>query len=63
MHRNNFYVFIFSDDGKGFNINKQEDKGIGIMNIESRVQSMHGTLNIESKIGEGTLYTIRIPVV
>lgn len=62
MQRNEFYVFIASDNGKGFNPQFQKSKGIGLMSIESRVQSMNGSLNIESNEGDGTIFTIRIPV-
>ncbi len=62
IQRNKFYVFIASDNGKGFNSQSQNSKGIGLMNIESRVQSIHGSLSIESNEGEGTIFTIRIPV-
>ncbi len=62
LHRNNFCVLMVSDDGKGFEKGSVDSCGIGLMNIESRVQSISGNLNIESKPDEGTTFTIRIPI-
>lgn len=46
-----------SDNGIGFNI---EDKrtGIGLSNIETRVEALSGQLNISSEIGQGTIFNI-----
>lgn len=62
MHRNSYCVLIISDDGIGIDHSEVQDGGIGLMNIESRVQSISGNLNIESKPGQGTTFTIRIPL-
>jgi two-component system, NarL family, sensor kinase len=62
LRRNGFIVFVFSDDGIGFDMKPGELKGIGMINIESRVQSINGNLNIESTKQQGTTFTIRIPV-
>ena len=47
------------DDGVGFNSNKAK-KGIGLQNIQSRSQECNGTVEITSKLGEGT--TIKITI-
>lgn len=47
------------DNGKGFKTTK-EPKGIGLKNIEERVQELQGSLAIESS-NEGTEIQIRIP--
>lgn len=47
---------VISDNGRGCNILK-ESKGVGIMNMKSRVELYHGTLTIESKPGRG--YTLK----
>jgi signal transduction histidine kinase len=49
------------DDGVGFNVNKAK-KGIGLMNIRSRIDECLGTLDIKSKAGEGTVITITVPI-
>jgi two-component system, NarL family, sensor kinase len=51
-----------SDDGTGFNPDNIKP-GAGLMNIESRLQVVHGTMRIESKAGEGTTTIINIPLI
>jgi len=47
------------DNGKGFDIEKLDlNKGIGISNIRTRVESVGGLFNIYSEIGKGTEATI-----
>lgn len=54
----------YEDDGKGFAIEllAQEEKGIGIRNIKSRVEELSGTIIIDTHIKRGTLYKIEFPV-
>jgi signal transduction histidine kinase len=54
-------VLHISDDGLGFNIDKTK-KGIGLKNILSRITECQGTLDIQSKTGEGTTITVTIPI-
>lgn len=42
----------YSDNGKGFD-ESQQSLGIGIKNIQSRLQALSGTLNITTKKGQG----------
>lgn len=50
-----------SDDGRGFDvIVAQEDGGMGLQNIEERVEELEGDLTIESTLGEGTTITVQI---
>lgn len=46
-----FFLQI-EDDGKGFNV-KAKRKGIGITNMETRTENMHGKLEIISSLGKG----------
>lgn len=62
LKRSKHVVFIVEDNGKGFNYENNKGTGIGLMNIESRVQGLKGNLNFESKPGTGTIVTIRIPL-
>ncbi|MEG2769824.1 MAG: histidine kinase [Oscillospiraceae bacterium] len=59
------YEIIISDDGVGFDVNepqKDPDAHVGIENVRSRLWSVcHGTLDIKSELGKGTIATIRIP--
>lgn len=49
------------DDGKGFDT-KKLSKGLGLHNIESRVQSLGGSIQIDSVLGRGTAVNIEIPI-
>lgn len=48
------------DDGIGFDVSKK-NKGIGLQNISSRVETCKGTFEIKSKPGKGTTITIDLP--
>jgi two-component system NarL family sensor kinase len=51
----------YSDNGIGFDLKRtQLQKGLGMKNIESRVELLNGTLKIDSKINSGTTFTINI---
>ncbi|MCW5516567.1 tetratricopeptide repeat-containing sensor histidine kinase [Muriicola sp. Z0-33] len=50
------------DDGKGFDPKKGK-KGIGHKNISSRVEKINGSWSVNSAKGDGTLVTIKIPLV
>ncbi|MEO6733998.1 MAG: ATP-binding protein [Ferruginibacter sp.] len=50
-----------SDNGKGFDI-RQPANGMGLQNVRSRVKLHNGQLKLGSSIGQGTYYTITIPV-
>lgn len=58
--KNDVICIAISDDGKGFEINKSK-KGIGIKNINSRIEEIDGTANFNSKLNEGTILTLNIP--
>ncbi|MEP0265246.1 sensor histidine kinase [Dokdonia sp.] len=49
------------DDGVGFN-SKRVTKGMGLQNIQTRVEELEGELNIDSRKGNGTTITIQIPI-
>jgi signal transduction histidine kinase len=62
---NNIYIEII-EDGKTLNIKYLDDgqgfdyfddivngKGMGLINIKSRIKSVHGTYQIYSRVGEG----------
>lgn len=49
------------DDGNGFEKTKQS-KGLGLNNINSRVHSLGGTIDIDSALGRGTSVNIEIPI-
>ncbi|NVO01659.1 MAG: sensor histidine kinase, partial [Bacteroidetes bacterium] len=50
-----------SDNGKGFDINKNDTNGNGIMNIKERVELLKGEYKITSTSEKGTQIDINIP--
>jgi signal transduction histidine kinase len=48
------------DDGKGFHPGEQ--KGLGILGMEERVNNLGGFLQIDSELGRGTVVAFQIPV-
>ena len=49
------------DDGQGFNP-KQVDHGFGLVGMRERVGLVRGTLEVQSRPGEGTTIRARIPI-
>lgn len=54
-------VIHIEDDGIGFNV-KGNYKSMGLKNIKSRVNYMKGTIEIDSRINEGTSYFIHLKI-
>lgn len=58
---NNKFLFKYTDDGKGFNLeNIHHKKGIGIKNIESRIALLEGSFTINTAENKGFEITIVI---
>jgi two-component system NarL family sensor kinase len=57
----NHLLLSINDNGKGFK-NKKTHKGIGLKNMNSRVNAMNGEIEFISSIGNGTKIGIRIPL-
>ena len=53
---------IVLDNGVGFD-QKKGKRGIGLKNINSRLEKLNGTYDIHSKIGQGTKVIVTIPCV
>ena len=50
------------DDGIGYDTSSGRNKeGLGLQNIRSRIKYLNGSLEIDSRIGKGTLIVIHIP--
>lgn len=58
---NNQIRFKITDDGIGFDVNTKK-KGIGLQNMQSRVQECGGTFEIKSKKGKGTTTVVLVPL-
>lgn len=60
MQENGAINIVVKDDGKGFIVSKKR-KGIGISNMQNRIESYNGTMNIVSSPGNGCTITITLP--
>jgi PAS domain S-box-containing protein len=54
-------TLLVKDDGKGFDV-KAKRKGVGITNMITRIESLNGTLDIQSRIGKGAILKMHIPL-
>ncbi|PZD76440.1 tetratricopeptide repeat-containing sensor histidine kinase [Mesonia sp. K7] len=54
-----FYLSVV-DNGKGF-LTHQASDGIGLQNIQDRINKIGGDLNLKSSIGDGTAFYITVP--
>lgn len=62
-NHNDFLNIMVEDNGKGFDISKlSKSEGMGIKNIEKRIESIGGTVIIESFIEKGTAVIIDVPI-
>ena len=59
-HGTDVNIMIY-DDGKGFDKN-QSSAGLGLRNIQSRIQFIGGTLELDAQPGRGVTYNIDIPI-
>lgn len=53
---------LVEDDGIGFNVKNGKRKGMGLRNIETRIDSLGGTFNIDSTPEKGASLTVEIPI-
>lgn len=58
---NNVICLSILDNGTGFDVNKAR-KGIGLKNINSRINEINGELEIKSTIDSGTEIIIKAPI-
>jgi signal transduction histidine kinase len=58
VKRKEHIVLLIQDDGKGFS--KKESDGIGIRNMNSRLNALNGKLNLQSDSNSGTTAIVRI---
>lgn len=61
FNANNTIILIVEDNGIGFSSEKKK-KGIGLLNISSRLDMVNGDVNFEPSPKSGTLITIKIPL-
>lgn len=54
-------IVTISDNGNGFDYNKERDRSFGLKNIEGRVKTIQGKMDLQTTPGKGTHYTIQVP--
>jgi signal transduction histidine kinase len=60
---NKSVVNIFAEDnGKGFDPNVKKANGIGLKSIHTKLKLLAGKMKIDSVIGQGTRFSITIPL-
>jgi PAS domain S-box-containing protein len=52
---------LIQDNGKGFDVKKQT-RGIGLLNMLNRAETLGGTLSIDTRPGDGCRLLVQIPV-
>ncbi|TAF77486.1 MAG: hypothetical protein EAZ53_02475 [Bacteroidetes bacterium] len=56
-------TITIEDNGKGFDENSLKlSKGIGIKNMQSRIEFLKGAIHLDSAVGKGTTVMIEIPL-
>ncbi|MDA3882915.1 MAG: histidine kinase [Bacteroidales bacterium] len=55
-------VVSYTDNGNGFEMQQEKTRGMGLSNIYSRIQSIHGGIEIETSPGSGFKTFIRVPI-
>lgn len=64
LHKHEKFVTLqYYDNGRGFDTNalvKEDNKGMGLSNIETRVKSVEGVFILESSAGKGTTALIKV---
>ena len=55
------FVIVITDDGRGFEVPSGAQGGDGLENMRQRMESIHGTMQLQSRPGGGTTLTFLIP--
>jgi signal transduction histidine kinase len=54
-------VLSIEDDGAGFQMDGPSKRGLGLVSMRERAESLGGTLKINSAPGHGTCLEVRLP--
>ena len=60
--KNNKIMYIYKDNGKGFDAKQEIKKGFGLSGIYLRVERIGGNMNISTKFSKGVTYHISFPM-
>lgn len=53
--------WLFNAFHRGHNVSERPGTGLGLV-IVKRCVDLHGGINVESKLGEGTTVAVRLPI-
>ncbi len=59
--KNENFVLIINDDGKGFDVSEDKPRSFGLLGMSERLQAIGGELKVISKPQLGTTVTASIP--
>ena len=62
IHADDMLRLDYRDNGCGFDISAQEQQGMGIVNIRSRIRSLKGSMEMKSTPGKGMVAQIEIHI-
>ena len=51
---------VIADDGRGFQVNASDGKGVGLQSMRERVEALGGQLEVKSGSGSGTRIVARL---
>lgn len=61
--KNGMAEITVQDNGVGFEMDKMGDyRGVSLININTRILALGGTMEIQSELGIGTVVILRVPV-
>ncbi len=58
----NGLALTISDDGEGFDVDAEWGTGLGLISMSERIEAVGGTFDLRSRRGEGTFFTITVPL-
>ncbi len=61
-HQLQHAYITLKENGKGFDMKKITSRGMGLTNVQSRVQSYNASVQISSAPGKGTKYELTLPI-
>ena len=60
---NEHAILLVKDDGCGFNQEEKKENSFGLIGMKERVDLLDGTISVHSKINQGTLVMIKVPII
>ncbi|MGF9892626.1 histidine kinase [Priestia megaterium] len=60
---NEHAILLVKDDGCGFNEEEKKENSFGLIGMKERVDLLDGTISVHSKINQGTLVMIKVPII